>query len=228
MALWPDAATAILALRRLLHDGPKDRLVKSKKVVGPVDGVNKTFFTIEDRLVVPAAGSPLPAPGLVVTVDYAAVPQVEITLDSAVLGQFTLQTAPAGTSAVRAEYFYQYFLDEELVEALELAAGELIEADTYLLIQDGLKLAALTFGGHFAFQKQSVRWVERLSQKFLLEEEPLSAELLSRANLFQTLADRFLNNGMKIRDSFYTRHGRRAAPAFARYNPSIGPIGPTR
>lgn len=228
MALWPDTATAILALRRLLHDGPTDRLVKSKKVVGPVDGSNRTFFTIEDRLVTPAAGSPLPAPGLTVTVDYVAVAQGDITLDSAVLGQFTLATAPEATAGIRAEYFYQYFLDAELDEALQLAAGELIETDTYLLIQDGLKLAALTFGAHFAFQKQSVRWVERLSQKFLLEEEPLSAEVLGRANLFQTLADRFLKNGMTIRDSFYTRHGRRAAPAFSRYAPRIGPIGPVR
>ena len=229
LSLWPDQPTAILDVRRSINDGPKDRHVKDKRVLGPADGVNTNFFTLEDRLVLTAAGSLLPAPGIIVSIDFVPIPQNQITINTdPVLGSFSLATPPIATADVRVEYFFQYFLDEDLDEALRMAAGQILSVTNYLLIAPGLQLAALYLSAHFAFQKQAVRWVDRLSHKFILEDEPLQNEVMNRSNLFQSLANVYWKRGLEARDDFYTRQGRRNAPAFARYAPRIGPTGPVR
>jgi len=226
MALWPDTATAIAELRSaVLSDGPSDRHVKDKMVLLPVDGTNKTFQTMEDRLVSPAAGSPIAAPGVIVRVNYDPV---AVTSVDYLGGSVTLTTAPAAGKDVKAEYYYQYFLDAELQTALERAAGMILGSADFLLIQDSLKLGCQYLAASIAYQKQAARWVERLSQKYMLQEQPLDTDTMARPNLFQSLANSYYKLGIAARDDFYTRQGRRNAPAFGRYAPRIPPIGPVR
>ncbi len=219
MGAWPDLATARLDLRRFLNDGPKDRFIKQKGIapVGAIDGANTTFFTFEDRLVVGT---------LVVFVNGAVASGV--TLVDAVQGQFTVTPAPAAQSTIRASYFFQYFLDEDLDEALDLATGELNETSDITLVPLGLKGAALNFSAYFAISKQVIRWSQRKSAQFQLEEEPIQQEPTNRSDLFERTAERFYKKAVEMRTSYYTRHGRRNAPAFNVYKPVIRQIAPRR
>lgn len=216
MASWPSVAAAVADLRTFLNDGPQDRLVKQKIVVGAVDGVNTQFFTFEDRII----GSTL-----VVTVSFVPV---SVTVDDEVTGEFHTAVAPDRDTTVRAQYFYRYFLDSELQAALQATAEQLLDVDDVSQTPGGMKLAALHYAGAFAYQKQAMRWMERLSHKFLLEEEPLQNEALARSNMFRDMANNLLKNGEHFRDDYYKTQGRQLRPAFRVYRPRIGMIGPVR
>lgn len=216
MSDWSSIANAVVDLRTFLHDGPKDRLVKQKLVVGAIDGVNTEFFTFEDRLV---SGT------LVVTVDFNSV---AVTVDDLITGEFHTTTAPPQDSTVRARYFFQYFLDSELEEALNEATIQINQVEDITKLDPAMKNAALFYAGGFGYQKQAMRWAERMSHKFLLEEEPLQAEVLARSNMFQTLADKLYARGEKFRDDIYKRAGRRNVPSFGVYKPHVGTVGPRR
>lgn len=220
MGAWPDLATAIGELRTFLNDGPQDRPIKSKQLVGPVDGVNTTFETFDDRLV---SGT------LVVTFNYASVPGgTVVTVLDAVLGLITIVPAPASGITVRARYYYQYFLDVDLREALLLGVEQVTESADITSIALGLKSTTLNYAGYFAFTKQSIRWAQRMSERFILEDAPLDGEPQMRPNLFRQLAGDFFRTANTMRDSFYKRDSRRHAPAFAVYKPNVPPIGPIR
>ena len=47
---WQTQAAARADLRKFLNDGPLDRPVKNKQVIGVVDGSNKEFMTWDDRI----------------------------------------------------------------------------------------------------------------------------------------------------------------------------------
>lgn len=214
MANWSSLANVVSDLRTFLHDGPLDRLVKQKMVVGAIDGVNTQFFTFEDRII----GS-----SLIVTVDFVPV---SFTLDDNITGEFHTTVPPAMNTTVRAQYFYQYFLDSELEEALEMTEDQVLQGNDVTGTPVGLKLAVLHYAGSFGYKKQAMRWAERVSHKFLLEEEPLIAEALARSNMFAKIADTLLKNGEHFRDDFYKGAGRQFKPSFGVYRPRIGPIGP--
>jgi hypothetical protein len=216
VASWPTVADAVANLRTFLNDGPQDRLVKQKIVVGAVDGVNTQFFTFEDRII----GSTL-----VVTVSFVPV---AVTVNDEVTGEFHTATAPDRDATVRAQYFYRYFLDQELEVALQATAEQLLGVDDVTQTPGGMKLAALHYAGAFAYQKQAMRWMERLSHKFLLEEEPLQNEALARSNMFKDMANTLLKNGEHFRDDYYKTQGRQLRPAFRVFRPRIGVVGTSR
>lgn len=219
---WLNLQTARDDLRRFVHDGPSDRLVKEKSTVGTTNGVNKDFMTWDDRLI---------GPSLRVTVDYVVVPVDQVTQevdDQGVnlVGMFTLATAPSPTTSVRAQYYYLFFLDAELETALQMAAQELIENDDVTQLPAGLKLTALHFAGHFTYQKQAMRWAQKMSNKFLMIEEPANNDNMMRPNMFRQIAADLWKTGVELRDGYYMRHGRRHAPSFAVFKPVIPRVGP--
>ncbi len=214
---WSSSPQARASLRTFLNDGPQDRPVKGKQVFGPVDGTNTQFITWEDRLV----------PGtLVVSINLTDVPASQVTEVDDVMGIFTLATPPQAQQIVRARYFFQYFLDTELDEALRQAAIECIDTDDITQVPMTLYNAALNYGGHFGFQKQAIRWAQRMSQRFLLEEEPTNEDLQARPNHFLLLAKEYWKQAVVMRDGVYMRKGRRNAPAFAINKPRLRPIAP--
>jgi len=219
MGAWPDVAAARDDLRRFLNDGPTDRPAKQKQILGNVDGVNRQFFTFDDRIVV---GS------LIVSVNFVDLAGTEFTLTDPIMGEITLVTPPAAQTTVRARYYFQFFTDVELEEALKLATGEIVESDDVTQIVFGMKNTTLNFAGHFAFVKQAIRWAHLMSSKFLVEDEPVEGETSSRPNLFRQIASDYLKHALDMRTSYYTRHGRRNAPAFTVFKPNIPPSGPRR
>lgn len=214
MAVWPDIATAVGELRTYLNDGPQDRPVKQKKLVGEVDGTNTEFFIFEERVVV---GS------LSVTVNFTPVAS---TLSDPVLGVVTLPTPPDRGTTVRGRYYFQYFTDAELQESLLNACGQVLSVEDVTQIGIGLKQPVLAYAGYFAYTKQSIRWAQRMSQKFLLDEEPLQSENNNRSNLFKQMAKGFMDDARIMRDDFYKRQSRALAPAAAVTKLRIPWIGP--
>lgn len=219
MPVWQDFASAVSALRSFVNDGPTDRPIKAKQVRGTVDGSNGTFVTWDDRLI---EGT------LVASVDDVDQADDALVVLDPVMGRFTLTPAPSRGSVVRAHYYFQYFIDADLEEAMIQACGEVLQTEDPSGIPIGLKSSALNFGAFFAFTKQSIRWATRMSDRFLIQEEPIDAETLNRSNLFKDLANGFFDKARVMRDDFYMRHSRRQAPAFAMFKPRIGPIGPRR
>lgn len=217
MGAWATTTIARDELRAFLNDGTRDRPVKGKKLIGTVDGVNTEFFAYEERLV--DDGS------LVVTVDVSVA---AATITDATRGVIALTTAPPKQSAVRGQYYFQFFLDSELDEALRNAAGEINESDDITSIAVGFKNSALNYGGYFCFTKQAIRWAQRMSEKYILEDAPSENGGISRPNLFNQLAQSYLKNAVDLRDSYYTRHGRRNAPAWAMFKPVIPNVGPIK
>jgi len=214
MGAWPDLATAISDLRTFLSDGPTDRPVKQKKLVGECDGTNTEFFAWEERVV----------PGsLVVNVDFTPV---AATLTDPVMGLITLASPPAGGSTVRARYYYQYFLDAELQLALMDAATQIQGSDDVTTIESAMKIVVLNFGGYFGYKKQAIRWAQRMSDKWILKESPEEGDNLSKSNLFDKLARTFMDEARILRDDFYKRQSRQLAPAAAMMKPRIPRVGP--
>lgn len=220
MPNWTSVAEARGELRAFLNDGPQDRPVKNKLVIGAVDGVNQVFFTFDDRIV---AGT------IAFSFDFVEQPSGIITDSDLVQGRFVLTPPPPENVGVRARYYWQLFLDSELDEALRLAAGEIHETDDITTVEPGLKNAALHYAASFAFTKQHTRWiVQRQSEKFLLLESPVDNGAQQRANEFKDAAAAYYKMANELRDAFYQRHGRRHAPAFNVYKPRIPSIQPRR
>jgi hypothetical protein len=218
-AVWPDVATARADLRTFMSDGPNDRPVKAKQLIGTVDGVNQTFLTWDDRLVDGTFAA---------TIDGVAVIPANVVVTDPIMGIITFTPAPTQQSVVRAQYYFQYFLDPEIDDAMVMAAEQINEQADITAVIIGLKSAALNFGAHFCFQKQAIRWAQRMSSRFLLQEEPVDQEVDKRSNLFLQLAKGYYDQAVKMRDSYYMRHGRRHAPAMAVYKPVIPYWAPRR
>lgn len=217
MGAWTTAASAVADLRRFLNDGPADRPIKDKALVGRVDGLNRRFQTYEDRIVDGTFQA---------LVNQESVTSAAVDL---VMGLFDLTVAPAEGTQVRARYYYQLFTDDDLVEALQLASGEIVENDNVTLVETGLKSAALNIAKGHAFGKQAIRWADLMSQRFLLEDAPLDSQPQGRPNLFQQISRDATRLGLELRTSFYTSHSRRNVPAFAVTKPFIRfPVGPRR
>lgn len=219
MGAWPAVVQYVADLRRFLNDGPLDKSVKDKKVLGDADGTNAAFFTAEDRLVEET---------LHVTMNSAEVLDNEIIVDDLILGRFRFVTPPPQGRDIRARYFYQDFLDLELIEASEMAANEIAESDDITVVPLGLKFVALKYGAHFAYLKLALSYARRMSDRFMLQERPIADDVAGRSNMFSQLAKDMYESAIKARDDFYTGHGRRNVAAFRVFRPVIPWIGPRR
>lgn len=223
MGAWPDLATAASDLRTYLNDNPTDRPIKQKIAIGEVDGYNINYFTFDDRLVAGTLG---------VTIDFIAAalatPPRTVTLLDPVMGHFTLDPAPAPSQVVRCNYYFQLFLDADITEALNRAMGQVFDTADITTIPIGLGQVVLNFGGYFAFTKASIRWAERKSKQFIVEEEPVVQETLNRANHYKDLAKKYMDEARILRDDYYRRQSRSLAPAAAMFKPRISRIGPVR
>lgn len=224
MASWPTLQAAIDDLRRFVNDGPRDRPVKRKQVIGRVDGINVHYMTWDDRII---------ANTLQVSLNDVAYDPSQVVVDDSLMGMFHLVESPGppvvpapAQQTVRAAYYFQYFLDSELSEAIMMSTEIITSSDDPTTVAPGLKPAAIHFGASFAYGKQAMRWAQRKSAEFILEEEPLSDDAMNRPNLFAKLQANYYKQGISLRDSYYMRDGRRNAPAFNVFKPNTTPSPP--
>jgi hypothetical protein len=201
--------TSLADLRRLLNDGPTDKLRWRKRILGQMDGVNVSFKTFEMRRVTnftTATG----AAGIYL--NNVRVANADIASDDLEVGEFVLVTAPADGDVLEATYYTQHFLDSELNEFLE-ESRTWIGASAVVDIADGLRPCALSYAGSRAYQKLIMRYSDPMAATYLMQDMPdesRSSFMESMRNAMKDLKKTAEDN----RKQFYTRQDQNEQPLF--------------
>lgn len=212
--------TANADLRKLLNDGPTDKIRYRKRVLGLQDGTNTKFKTLEFRRVISFTTAPAPVG---VYVDEAPATVSADDLDS---GEFTLATAPSDGAAVRATYYIQFFTDAELNEFL-LSAAQWLGLETVDSIISGLQPAALKFAAGEAYQKLALKFADTMADVFQLEDAPQEKKL-NPVTQYQGMSKQMFEQATKFRDDFYQRQGRTKQPLFGMVAGRVAKVEPNR
>lgn len=207
---WASSATAILALRSLIFDGPMDKIAAQKAVVGIKDGTNISFKTFEYRRTT-NFGSPSYPEGI-----YKNGTLVSSTQDDASSGAFTVDPsdAPGARDEFVATYYYQWFLDSDLDGFLQNASNWIGLGTTYAKIPDGLNPAALDYAAREAYRSAAVKTSIRMSATYKTEDAP-TEDMINSVNMWKSMAQDFLDSAQKQRASYYSRQDQFEAPLFA-------------
>lgn len=190
-----------------MSDGPTDRYVYRKKCFGQVDGINSSFKTFEYRRVTDFTTSATPL-GVYVSGTIAAA-----SADSTATGEVILSIAPTPGQVVAATYYYQWFLDSELSSFLSYAAQWLGFGVDPQNVPVGLQPSGLYYAGQEAYHKLAIKWSERASETYLLEDQP-DPKILGLADTYRKMAEDFKKKSVELRDQYYTRQGQTLAPNF--------------
>lgn len=140
--LWTPS-TAIASLRRRLSDGPDDKYVHQMEVDPEPDGQQMVFAVPDSRLVVDS---------LVLTLDGATADYDEVDWAA---GSFTLAAPDAGQK-LRANYYFQWFTDEELTGFIN-DASQLLGYDSLedVSLPLALRTPVLSYACYFAYMKKA-------------------------------------------------------------------------
>lgn len=216
--------TAVDDLRIKLSDGPTDRLRAFKKALGIADGTNTRFKTFEYRRYTDFTVA-LPPEGIYI--NSIPLPATGVATDATGSGFFTLLAPPDANATVEATYYLRWFLDNELDEFLRIANNWLGMADDYSNLDTGLRPSALDYAAAEAYTKMAMRWVEAMSEVYLLQDAPRDAAS-QEVNYYKGMADLFRKNAKSLRDDFYTRQGQSLSPLRAFYTRGVIKTEPNR
>lgn len=206
MSTWVDP---IGDVRKVLSDGPTDKLRYRKEVMNQLDGTNRTFKTFEARRLSDFSQSPTAPIGVYVNGAAATV-----TDDDPVSGEFTLQTAPTDGQQLRATYYVQWFLDAEITEFLVQAAEWIGYQDAYLTIPEDLRPAAKEYAASVAYQKLSAKFAENLAESYQLYDAP-DKKRFDPVSAYMKISDSKMKRATQLRDDVYKgRKGQSGAPRF--------------
>lgn len=220
--------TAVVDLRTLLSDGPKDRYAYRKKCFGEVSGTNFSFKTLEFRRTVSFTDSVGSAAPLGVYIDGSRIASGMISTDDTASGEFSLLSAPTAGQVVEASYYYQWFFDTELQTFLSAASQWLLSTTDYTsAIVPGLVPSATYYAAQEAMHKLAARWVERMSNQYLVEDAP-DYRNLGVAESYRRLADDYKKKSVELRDQYYTRQGQSLQPLFANNVGAVREVTPRR
>jgi hypothetical protein len=229
MANW---ASPIADLRTFLRDTQNDNLVKNKKLFGNTQaGQNRTFMTFEDRLLASGnqaiCGVPLrlfwSATGGDNGVELSAS---GVLVTDQVRGEVQTMFLASGNGLLTGTYHFQQHLDSELTFFLNQAAIQ-VNSDTPDQVLPGLQLAAMNFAASMAHGALAIRWQQRKSEQFLLEDEPARKEAEARITFHQQEEASKMAAGLALRDSYYDlRMSRGKAPAYGMLNRIPSPWTP--
>lgn len=213
--------SAVSDLRTLISDNSQDHYVYRKKCFGEVNDTNTAFKTFEPRRVTDFTTSSAP---LKVYVDGVAV---TVTTDYTTQGEFVLAVAPTGTQRVEASYYYQWFFDSEMQVFLTSASEWLGLGSDYTQVPEGLRPAAKYYAAQEAMHKLAIRFAERLSQMYLVEDSP-DPKIVGIADSYRKLAADYKAKSETLRKQYYTRQDQAEAPLFGSNLGRVRDIAPVR
>jgi hypothetical protein len=227
-----DYTKAVEELRQMIADTSQTKRVTRKQMAnGTADGNNTLFYTWDKRVF---------EDSFQLFVDNELQDERSYELTNPISGEVTFDEAPDKDSEIRASYYFQWWIDDEIKNFLNKGAELTGEVDpnisathpdqAYLSIQPGLKNAALKFAGHLAMDALVSRFVaNKHSAEFLLEQdgnvEIGYSELIKN---LQSQANTWFKQAVQLRDDFYKRQGRRNAPAFGIKQVNTKIYGPIR
>lgn len=208
-----DIAAAILKVRASLGDSATSKLQRNENLIKP-DGVNKFFLL---------ANFPVVSGSIFITQDASVRSQSGFTPDYT-NGSITFATAPAATlTKFCADYNYNIATDAEYTEFINDALSMLGLADITAVPQ-GLEAALVTLAKYGYFTKRSTDYATRYDSSGGIAGHQVSTVTSN----FLKLADKAFTQGTDMRDDFYKRQGRRAAPASGSISYHIDPYTPER
>lgn len=216
--------SAITELRQILADTQYNKRASKKSLIGKIDGSNTSFVTYDKRII---------ASTLEVFVNDELV---SYNLDDNIAGKITLNDAPSGNVKVQANYYFQWWIDDELKNFLNKGAeicGEYTTTtpDTaYLNIIPGLKNAALNFAVSLA-AKSLINYLvlRKHSGEFLIEQDGNSdANYEATLKYLESLADSSWKMAIQLRNDFNQKQGRQLNPAFGIKLGAVKQYGPKR
>ena len=222
---------AIVELRQMIADTDKTKRVTKKAMAqGTSDGENLLFYTWDKRLFEDSfqlyVDNELQSDGF--------------ELSDPIAGEITFAQAPDKDSEVRASYYFQWWIDDEIKNFLNKGAELTGEVDpnisanhpdaAYLMIQPGLKNASLKFAGHLAMDALVSRFIaDKHSAEFLLEQDGnVDVGYTELIKNLQNQANTWFKQAVQLRDDFYQRQGRRNQPAFGIKQVNTKIYGPVR
>lgn len=202
--------TAIDDLRTQLSDGAEDKLRYRKQLLGKVDGVNTLFKTLEFRRLTDFSA---PTARLGVYLNGVQQPGASIAADILSTGEVELLVAPANGVRVEASYYLQWFTDAEAGIFLRLACNWLALGDDYSQIEPGLRPSALQFAVGEAYEKLALRWSERLSETYLLQDQ-IDKDRFALADTYHKWGADNKKAAEGLRKDFYSRSGTNEIPSW--------------
>lgn len=227
---WSTTQIAIAAARIALSDGPTDKLVSDKKVLGTHNGVNLRFKTFERRrvtnfTVAPSAGSPEG-----VYLGGVLIATSGFTADDPLSGSFVLNGTPIADDGKElvATYYHQYFLDAELDNFLMNAAGFMSIGTDYTQIPNGLVPAALAHVKYQAYDFLADWFLRSASEAYMLEDAPGEKKNVGTVQAYAARAKSSLTLATTLRDDFYKRQGQAGAPIWGNAGGRVREIVPPR
>lgn len=205
-------ATPESDLRTALSDNATDKLRYRKSLIGQLDGANNVFKTLEFRRLTNFTTAVAPEG---VYINGAIVPGVSISADFNASGEFELVTSavPSNGDRIEATYYIQWFNNAEIAQFLRLASNWCNLGDDYTQISQGLRPAVLEYAQGEAYTKLALRWSERLSETFLLEDAIAKDRFAMVESYRKTGAD-LKKSAQVLRKQFYTRSDENEAPLF--------------
>lgn len=219
-------------LRRLLNDTDVSNLVKEKRVFGTTNGLNRIFYTFDDRLVASGNQSVCARP-LRLWYDDGFTGGIEmassgITITDQYRGEFQTTLLLSGTYRVTASYYYQQSTDSELNFALTQGVN-LVNGSNVSQIDPGLQLAVLYYAAAIVNRRLAQRWQQRKSEQFMLEDEPMRKEAEDRIQFHLKQAEIGGKEAQSLRQQFYDmRMDRGRAPAYKLLARTPRPYTPRR
>jgi hypothetical protein len=203
-------ANPILDIRKILSDGPTDKLRYRKQVMNMPDGTNLVFKTFEMRRVSALAGADGSPIGVFVNGTLATVDSEDLTS-----GEFKLHTAPTEGQSILATYYVQWFTDAELTEFLIQAAEWIGVADSYATLTEDLRPAAKEFAASVAYQKLAAKFAENLAETYQTFDAP-DQKRFDPVSAYMKMSDSKMKRAVQLRDDVYTgRKGQAGAPRSA-------------
>lgn len=211
-----------------LSDGPLDRLRHRKQVFGVTDGVNRIFKTFEYRRYSNFTTA-VPPLGVWVTPKTTGIPALATISadDPSITGEFTLSVAPADGDLVVATYYNQWFIDTELQLFLKNAARWIGMGVDYANIPDGLIPAALEYACSDAYKKLALKYAERISEIYRLEDAP-DPKVFEIVKGYREAADGLLKNAGTLRKQYYGRQDQAEAPLYGAISGRVRDVPPSR
>lgn len=213
--------TSLDELRTLLNDGPTDKYRYRKQLFGQINGVNGEFKSLEYRRITDFTTAIAPLGVYVNDVLVAS------GADDPATGEVALTAPPVDGDKVTASYYSQYFIDAELNQFL-IASTKWMDLGTDpTTLGSCLQQAALKYAAHQAYQKLSLRFLERLSEMYRVEDS-VKADQTELVAQFKALSDDFYAAAVKARNDCYARSGKSEGPSWGFVTGSVRDIQPKR
>lgn len=216
--------TAVSDVRILLSDSSTDKLRYRKEVFGTVDGSNATFKTFEVRRLTNFATT-LTAP---LGVYVNGVLQSAATSDDVESGEFTLSTAPAAGTSIRATYYTQWFDDPEIQQFLTTASEWISGADDWTQLDPSLWPAAKTYAAAASYQKLVSRYSANASEMYQLYDAP-DEKRFDPIKVWGDESEKLYKLAFELRDDVYkNRKGQALAPVWGTVRGRTKDVPPNR